>query len=314
MHIVILDAETLQLTDEHYQQLNQLGTYELYGRTQSHEVIERAQHAQAIITNKVPITAQHLQQLPQLRYIGITATGVDNIDVAAADYHNVTVKNVPTYSTQSVAQLTIGLLINIAHQINHHSQAVKHGDWANQPHFSFWERPLIELAGLNLGLVGFGAIAQQVAAIGYAMGLNIQVYNRSPEKVLPPYQAVNWDELLQYNDIISLHCPLTDSTKQCINEHSLAQLKQGAILLNTARGGLIDEDALYQALTQGPLYAAGLDVMSQEPPKPDNPLLMLDNCFITPHIGWATLEARERVWQQTVNNLWAFQREHIQSN
>lgn len=307
MHIVVLDADTLKLPQSEYEKLTHLGTYDLYGSTQADQVIERAYSAQAIITNKVQITQQLLEQLPNLSYIGLTATGTDNIDTEAAERHGITVKNVPAYSTYSVAQLTLGLLLNITHQICHHNHAVKSGRWNNQQHFSFWDKPLMELAGLKLGLVGFGSIAQKVAELSHSLGMSVQVYNKTPSKIQPPYQAADWQTLLSQSDIISLHCPLTASTKQCINTDSLAQMKQGSILLNTARGGLIDEQALHQALTQGPLHAAGLDVMAQEPPQADNPLLQLDNCYITPHIGWATFEARSRAWQQVIDNLATFQ-------
>lgn len=307
MHIAVLDADTLKLPQSEYDKLAKLGSYKLYGSTQAEQVVERAYDAQAIITNKVQITQQLLGQLPNLRYIGLTATGTDNIDTEAAERHGITVKNVPAYSTYSVAQLTLGLLLNMSHQICHHNQAVKSGRWNDQQHFSFWEKPLMELAGLKLGLVGFGSIAQKVAELGHILGMSIQVYNKTPSKVQPPYQAVNWETLLSDSDVISLHCPLNQTTKHCINANSLAQMKQGTILINTARGGLIDEQALHQALTQGPLYAAGLDVMTQEPPQADNPLLQLDNCYITPHIGWATFEARSRAWQQVIDNLATFQ-------
>lgn len=303
MHIVILDAETLKLPENEYQKLNQLGTYTMYPHTSADQIIERAYDADAIITNKVSINAYHMKQLPNLKYIGLTATGMDNIDTEAAPEYGVKVNNVPAYASYSVAQLTIGLLIDIAHQISHHHRAVKSGNWAEQKQFSFWERPLMELAGLKLGLVGFGDIAQKVADIATSLGMTIQVYNRTPSKVPHPYKAVDWQTLLKDSDIVSLHCPLTRETQKCINSHSLAQMKQNAILLNASRGGLIDEQALYQALTEGPLYAAGLDVMTQEPPQADNPLLQLDNCYITPHIGWATMEARLRAWQQVVEQL-----------
>lgn len=306
MHIVILDADTLKLPQSEYQKLEKIGSYELYKSTHSDQIIDRAYNADAIITNKAQINSKHMDQLPNLKYIGITATGVDNIDTQAAQQRGITVTNVPAYSTYSVAQLTIGLLLNISHQIGPHNDAVKQGDWAAQEHFSFWQHPLMELANLNIGLVGFGAIGQKVAEIAHALGLNILIFNRTPSKVKAPYKAASWEELLQNSDIISLHCPLTEQTRHCINRDSLNMIKSGAILLNTSRGGLIDEQALYDALTQGSLYAAGLDVMEAEPPQADNPLLSLDNCFITPHIGWATLEARQRLWEQVVNNLISF--------
>lgn len=311
MKIIILDGYAANPGDLDWTPLLELGQVELYDRTPEDRVLERIGDAEAVITNKVPFCAERLRLLPGLKYIGVTATGYNIIDVAAARGQGVTVSNIPAYSTASVAQMTFALLLELTQQVGRHAAAVVAGKWAAAPDFCFWETPLAELEGLTLGLVGFGAIGRRVARIATAFGLQVVVATRSPERYrdLPDNAGIHFvslDELLQSSDVVSLHCPLTSETERLIDAERLALMRPGALLINTSRGALVDEDALATALNQGRLAGAGLDVLSSEPPAADNPLLTARNCLITPHIAWATGAARQRLLDIAVANLEAF--------
>lgn len=270
-------------------------------------VVRRAKDAEVILTNKTVLDEFVLGLLPNLKYIGVLATGYNVVDLEAARKRGIVVTNIPAYSTESVAQMAIAHLLNITQQVAHYAGEVQNGVWSAQPDFCYWNTPLIELAGKKMGIVGFGNTGQATARIAEALGMEIWVYTSKPKKCLPKkYQKADLNELFSICDVVSLHCPLTPDTKEMVNSFRLSLMKQGAILINTSRGGLIDEKALEQALLSGKLLGAGLDVLSSEPALNGNPLLKLKNCFITPHIAWATREARYRLMNQAVENLKAW--------
>lgn len=311
MKIVVLDGYAANPGDLDWSPLEALGEVEVFDRTPADKVLERCRDAEIVLTNKVPFDAERIQALPQLRYIGVTATGYNIIDLEAARKQGVIVTNVPAYSTASVAQMTFALLLELTQNVGHHSHLVRWGHWSEAPDFCFWDKPLIELAGLTMGLVGFGQIARAVAGIAAAFGMQVQVFTRSPEKYRhqPEYSGiafVDLEELLRTSDVVSLHCPLTPETDKLINAERLALMKPGAYLINTGRGQLIDEPALAEALKQKRLAGAGLDVLSVEPPPGSNPLLTAPNCFVTPHIAWATRAARQRLLDTVIANVRAF--------
>lgn len=308
MKIVVLDGYALNPGDLDWGCLEQFGNVTVYDRTDTEaEAIARIGDAQIILTNKVPITDSLLDACPSIRLICEQATGYNNIDCTAARIRSIPVCNVPSYSTDSVAQLTFALLLEICHNVGLHSTQVHQGMWCDSPIFCFWSAPLTELKGKTLGIIGLGRIGRAVARIATAFGMEVIAYSRSRRAECTPLaQYVELDELLSRSDVISLHCPLFPETEKLINEETLSRMKDGAILLNTSRGGLIDEAAVTQALTSGKLRAAGLDVVSVEPMRQDNPLLTAPNCFITPHIAWAPLEARSRLMSILVENIRAF--------
>ncbi len=311
MKIVVLDGYAANPGDLDWSPLEAFGEVEVYERTPADKVLERCREAEIVLTNKVPFDAERIGALPKLRYIGVTATGYNIIDLQAAEEHGVTVTNVPAYSTASVAQMTFALLLELTQNVGHHSHLVRWGHWSEAPDFCFWDKPLIELAGLTMGLVGFGQIARAVAGIAAAFGMKVQVFTRSPEKYRnqPEYASVAFvdlEELLRTSDVVSLHCPLTPETDRLINAERLGLMKPGAYLINTGRGQLVDEDALAAALKQKRLAGAGLDVLSVEPPPGSNPLLTAPNCFVTPHIAWATRAARQRLLDTVIANVGAF--------
>jgi glycerate dehydrogenase len=311
MKIVVLDGYTANPGDLDWSPLEELGELKVYDRTAPDQVLTRIGDARSVITNKVPFDAARLQQLPQLKYIGVTATGYNIIDVEAARQQHVTVTNIPAYSTASVAQMTFALLLELTQQVGLHASAVASGRWSAAPDFCFWDKPLVELEGKTLGLVGFGQIAQRVAKIASVLGMQIIATTRNPAKYMgnlmhAKISFVSVEELLRSSDIVSLHCPLTAETTRFINAERLALMKPTALLLNTSRGGVIDEAALADALNSDHLAGAGLDVLSSEPPTADNPLLSARNCLITPHIAWATGAARKRLLTVAIANLKAF--------
>lgn len=311
MKIIVLDGYAANPGDLDWTPLLELGQIELYDRTPADRILERVQDAEAVITNKVPFGADRLRQLPRLKYLGVTATGFNIVDVVAAREQGITVTNIPAYSTASVAQLTFALLLELTQQVGRHAAAVRGGKWTEAPDFCFWETPLVELEGLTFGLVGFGTIGRRVARIALAFGLRVIVATRSPERYREqPENAgidfVSLEALLQASDVVSLHCPLTRETERLIDARRLALMRPNALLINTSRGALVDEDALATALNRGRLAGAGLDVLSSEPPTAGNPLLSARNCFITPHIAWATGAARQRLLEIAVANLKAF--------
>jgi len=311
MKIVVLDGYAANPGDLDWSPLEAFGEVEVYERTPADKVLERCREAEIVLTNKVPFDAERIGTLPKLRYIGVTATGYNIIDLQAAEEHGVTVTNVPAYSTASVAQMTFALLLELTQNVGHHSHLVRWGHWSEAPDFCFWDKPLIELTGLTMGLVGFGQIARAVAGIATAFGMKVQVFTRSPEKYRdqPEYSSVAFvdlEELLRTSDVVSLHCPLTPETDRLINAERLGLMKPGAYLINTGRGQLVDESALAEALKQKRLAGAGLDVLAVEPPPGSNPLLTAPNCFVTPHIAWATRAARQRLLDTVIANVGAF--------
>lgn len=308
MKIVILDGYTLNPGDLSWDGLKALGSCEFHDRTPPEKIVERSSGAQAILVNKVKITKDIISQLSQtLKYVGVLATGYDNVDVATCKSAGITVTNVPGYSTDSVAQLVFALMIELTHHVGEHNRLVQQGEWSRCPDFAFWKFPLIELSGKNLGIIGYGKIGKAVAKIAEAFGMKVLVHSRTkPADLASSIGFVSLDDLLGQSDFISLHCPLTDQARNMINEQSLAKMKKSAFLINTGRGALIDESALRVALEKETIAGAAIDVLSKEPPPIDHPLIGLPNCIVTPHFGWATREARERLMNVAVNNLKAF--------
>lgn len=308
MKIVVLDGYTLNPGDLDWAPLKQLATCILHPRTRPEQLIERAQGATILLTNKVVISAKAMAELPDLRYIGVLATGVNVVDLKAAKERNIVVTNVPGYSTDSVAQLTFALLLEMVQQVGHHAQRVKQGAWVSCEDFSFRDLPLMELAGKTFGVVGYGQIGRRVAAIARAFGMRLMVQTAHPEKHKkePGVEFVDIDRLFSDSDVISLNCPLTPETEQLVNTARLARVKQGALLINTGRGQLVNEAAVADALENGYLGGYATDVLSTEPPAPDNPLLQAPHCIITPHLAWATFEARSRLLSIVVDNIVAY--------
>ena len=307
MKIVVLDAYTLNPGERRWEELEELGEVVVHDRTAQLDVVRRAKDAEVVLTNKTILDGFILNLLPKLKYIGVLATGYNVVDLDVARQRGIVVTNIPAYSTQSVAQMAIAHLLNITQRVAHYAHEVHNGVWSAQPDFCYWNTPLIELAGKKIGIVGFGNTGQATAQIAEALGMEVWVYTSKPKKSLPKkYQKVTLNELFSACDVVSLHCPLTAENKEMVNSFRLSLMKQGAILINTSRGGLIDEKALEQALLSGKLLGAGLDVLSSEPVPNGNPLLKLKNCFITPHIAWATRESRMRLMNQAVENLKAW--------
>ncbi|ORJ57144.1 D-2-hydroxyacid dehydrogenase [Geothermobacter hydrogeniphilus] len=311
MKIVYLDAYTANPGDLSWEPLEQLGDLSVYDRSAEAEVLSRIGDAEIVLTNKVTFDRARFAALPNLRYVGVTATGYNIIDLEAAREHGVTVTNVPAYSTASVAQMTFALLLELTQQVGHHNHLTSWGHWTDAPDFCFWDRPQVELAGLTFGLVGFGQIGQRVARIAAAFGMKVQVFTRNPDRYHGnlDYARVHFvvlEELLKTSDVVSLHCPLTEETSRLINAERLALMKRGAYLINTSRGGVIDEEALADALKEKRLAGAGLDVLTLEPPEHGNRLLAAQNCFVTPHIAWATRASRQRLFDTLTANIEAF--------
>lgn len=308
MKIVVLDGYGLNPGDLSWDAVSQLGELTVYDRTSSEEIIERSAGAEAILTNKTVITAEIMEALPDLKYIGVLATGYNVVNIDAAREKGIVVTNIPAYSTPSVAQMVFAHILNIAQQVQHHSEEVRKGRWTNNADFCFWDTPLIELREKKIGLVGLGHTGYNTARIAIGFGMQVTAYTSKSSLQLPPeIKKRTLDELFSECDIVSLHCPLTDETKELVNAERLRLMKPTAILINTGRGPLVNEQDLADALNAGKLYAAGLDVLSSEPPKADNPLLTARNCYITPHIAWASLEARTRLMDILVENIKAFQ-------
>ncbi|WOD43904.1 D-2-hydroxyacid dehydrogenase [Hwangdonia lutea] len=310
MKIVVLDGYTLNPGDLSWNGIEQFGDLVVYDRTgfETEEIIKNIGDAEAVFTNKTPLSKEVLTQVPQLKYIGVLATGYNIIDVNTAKALGITVANVPTYGTKAVAQFAMALLLEMCHHVGDHSKAVKDGAWTKSLDFCFWNTPLIELDGKTLGIIGFGEIGQATAKIAQAFGLNILAYSRSkkPELETETCKYVSLDELLNASDIISLHCPQTEATTGIINKNNIDKMKDGVMLINTSRGGLIVEEDLKNALNSGKVAGAAVDVVSTEPIKADNPLLSAKNCIITPHIAWAPKASRTRMMQTAVENLKAY--------
>ena len=310
MKIVVLDGYTENPGDLSWGRLEELGEFIVYDRsslTDEDEAIARIGEAEIVITNKTPITKRVLDSCPSIRYIGVLATGYNVVDYVYAAKKGIPVTNVPGYGTDTVAQFTFALLLEICHHVAHHSEAVHAGRWEQSPDFCFCDYPQIELAGKTIGIIGFGRIGQKVGTIAKAFGMKVLAH--SPHeyesgKAIGTY--VNLDTLLAESDVISLHCPLFPESEGIINQATIAKMKDGVILLNNGRGPLVVEQDLADALNSGKIQAAAVDVVSAEPIKGDNPLLTAKNCFITPHIAWATKEARQRIMDCAVNNVKAF--------
>lgn len=306
-NIVVLDGYTLNPGDLSWEALRQLGRCEIHDRTPAADVVRRAAGAQVVLTNKTVLTREQIGSLPELRYIGVLATGFNCVDAVAARERGIPVCNVPTYGTRSVAQHTLALLLELTQRCGHHAATVAEGRWAACPDFCYADYPLIELDGLTLGIVGFGRIGRAVAELARAFGMNIIADDhRIPAEAPGWVKFVPMDELLRTSDVISLHCPLTPQTKQLVNAERLALMKPSAFLLNTSRGPLIDEAALAAALNSGRLAGAALDVLSVEPPPPEHPLFAATNCLVTPHIAWASQAARKRLLATAIENVRAF--------
>jgi glycerate dehydrogenase len=307
LKIVILDGFALNPGDLSWDSMKNLGECTFYDRTSPAEVFERAIGADALITNKVVISKALIDQLPQLKYIGVTATGYNVVDIQAAVERKITVTNIPAYSTDSVAQLVFSHILNVANRVELHATSVRNGDWTKSPDFSYSKSAQVELAGKTLGIVGYGQIGQKVAEIGKAFGMKVIFQNRSVKTDLPSgVTQKSLTEVFTESDFISLNCPLTAENKEFVNSALLSKMKSTSVLINTGRGGLISEQNLAEALNSGQIAAACLDVLSTEPPAGDNPLITAKNCFITPHIAWATFEARQRLLSITVDNLRSF--------
>lgn len=310
MKIVVLDGYALNPGDLSWQGFEAFGEVTVYDRTSftdKEEIIERIGEAEAILTNKTPIDEEVLAAVPQLKYIGVIATGYNVVDLEAAGKRKIPVTNIPAYGTDAVAQFTFALLLEIANQVGVHNDSVQQGEWQRSIDFTYQKTPLMELQGKTIGLVGYGEIAQATAMIAHAFNMKVIYWNHRPKAPQAEWaQQVSIDELYQQSDIISLHVPQTAETQAMINQESIAKMKDGVILLNTARGGLIDEAAVADALNAGKIFAAGVDVISKEPMAENNPLLNAKNCIITPHIAWRPLETRERLMGIAVDNFAAF--------
>lgn len=305
--IVVLDGYTLNPGDLSWDGFKALGRVRVYDRTSSVQVAERIGGAHIVLTNKTPIDAETLKLCPHVEYIGVLATGYNVVDLTAAKARGIVVTNVPAYGTQAVGQFAIALLLEICHHIGHHDQAVKAGRWSQSGDFCFWDYPLIELAGKTMGIVGLGRIGQVTARIATALGMEVIAYDKNPcfeGEALAKY--VSLEELYRRSDVICLHCPLFEENRGMINRRSIAQMKDGVIIINNSRGQLIVEQDLAQALHSGKVYAAGLDVVCTEPMNLDSPLLKAPNCLITPHISWASSESRARLLKTAEENLQAF--------
>ncbi|MDE5840362.1 MAG: D-2-hydroxyacid dehydrogenase [Muribaculaceae bacterium] len=305
MRIVVLDGYGMNPGDLSWDGLKKLGDVTVYDRTAPSDVVERSAGADILLTNKTVIDRHIIESLPDLKYIGVLATGYNVVDTAAAREKGITVTNIPAYSTDSVAQMVFSLLLAITNGVEHYTAENRGGRWSRNADFCYWDSPLTELAGKTMGIVGLGNIGSRVAAIALAFGMKVTALTSKTPDQLPAGvgKAENLDRLLRDSDVVSLHCPLTDSTKHLINASSLARMKPSAILINTGRGPLVDEQALADALNCGNLRGAGVDVLSCEPPAPDNPLLHARNCYTTPHLGWATVEARRRLMDIAVANV-----------
>ena len=308
MKIVVLDGLTLNPGDLSWNALEALGEVTVYDRTAPAELMERAADAPVLFTNKTIIDAAAIHALPQLKYIGVLATGYNVVDIDAARECGVVVTNIPAYSTHSVAQMVFAHILNITQHVDHYANEARQGVWSSQADFSYSNTPLIELAGKKIGIVGLGNTGSATARIAQGFGLEVHAFTSKEGSALPEgvQKAASIDELFQTCDIVSLHCPLTADTKELVNARRLSLMKKTAILINTGRGPLVNEADLAAALERGDLAAAGIDVMVSEPPVAENPLLKCANCYITPHIAWATKEARVRLMAQTVKNLEAY--------
>lgn len=313
MKIVVLDGYTLNPGDLSWEGISQFGDLTVYDRTAYKPggedlVVERAREADAILLNKTLLNREMIGRLPKLKYVGVLATGYNIVDIEAARERDIVVTNVPTYGTTAVAQMTFALLLELCHHVGEHSRAVHNGEWVENPDWSFWKYPLVELAGKTMGIIGYGRIGSEVGKIAKAFGMEVLAMASSPKPELETesLRFAPLDEILEKSDVISLHVPLFDSTKGMINKESIDKMKRNVMIINTSRGPLIVEEDLAEALNTGRIAGAALDVVSSEPIDPDNPLLKADNCILTPHIAWAPKESRKRLMDVAVKNLKEF--------
>jgi len=309
MNIVVTDGFTLNPGDNPWDEIERLGTLTVYDRTAPGELIDRCRDADVLIVNKTQVREPSLEQLPSLRYITLSATGYDVVDVAAAGRRGIPVSNVPIYGTDSVAQYVFSAVLHLWHNISVHDEAVKAGEWTRNPDWSFWKRPLVELAGKTIGVVGFGRIGRRVGELAHAFGMSVLAYDtyRGADPGYAPFSWSSLEDLFAGSDIVSLHCPLTTDNYGFVNRRLLGYMGPSAILINAARGPLVNEGDLAAVLNEGKIAAAAVDVVAVEPIRPENPLLTARNLVITPHMAWATLEARKRLTAIIVDNLRAFQ-------
>ena len=314
MKIVVLDGYAANPDDLSWESLKEWGKLTVYDRTSAEDLIKRAQDADMVLTNKCRLKEEELRQLPRLKYIGELATGYNNIDIEYAHRHGIVVSNIPSYSTESVVQMTFAHIFNITNQVSHYASEVRAGRWSRNPDFCYWDTPLRELAGRTLGIVGLGHIGMRVAQVAHCMGMDVFALTSKEKDQLPVgVQKTTLEGLLGVSDILTLHCPLSSDTYHLINEERLAKMHEGSVLINTSRGALVDENAVADALASGHLLAYGADVMSKEPPRADNPLLSQARAYLTPHIAWATFEARQRLMKIAVENVKAFVEGHPQN-
>ncbi len=307
MKIVILDGYGMNPGDMSWQPIEELGELTVYDRTAPAEVVERARGAGIVLTNKTVLDAATIDTLPDLKYIGVLATGYNVVDLEAARLRGIVVTNIPAYSTDSVAQMVFAHLLAITNRVEHYAADNRAGRWAHCPDFCYWDEPVSELAGKTFGIVGLGNIGRAVARIALAFGMKVKAFTSKDASALPAGVAkASLDEIFATCDVVSLHCPLTESTRHMVNADRLALMKPSAILINTGRGPLVDDRALADALNGHRIHAAGIDVMTTEPPAADNPLLTARNCFITPHQAWATTEARARLLAIAAGNIRAY--------
>lgn len=305
--IVLLDGYTVNPGDLSWEPLQALGQLVICDRTSPDQVAERAKDAEIILTNKVKITGTVMDQLPHLKFICVLATGYNVVDVMAAKRHGIIVSNIPAYSTMSVAQHVFALLLNLVNHVDHYASENRKGRWSHNPDFCYWDKPIVELSGKLFGIVGLGNIGSRVALIAQSFGMRVAAFTSKRVEELPGgVEKMSFSDLLSHSDVLSLHCPLTQDTCHLINRQALSLMRPSAILINTARGPLVDEDAVAEALSLGRLHAYAADVLSEEPPATNNPLLGIPNAYITPHIAWASVDARQRLIDICVANVKAF--------
>jgi glycerate dehydrogenase len=308
LKIVVLDGYTLNPGDLTWSGIEQQGTLAVHDRTAPDQIMARLADAEIVFTNKTPLTREHFAANPQIRFVGVLATGYNVVDITVARECGIPVSNIPTYGTMAVAQFTMALLLELCHRVGRHADSVRAGDWSACKDFCYWLNPLVELDGKTLGIIGFGRIGQAFGKIAQAFGMNILAVDEYPDKRLESatLRYTTLDDLYAKADVISLHCPLSDNNSGMINQVSIGKMKPGVLILNTSRGPLINEAELAEALKSGRVAGAAVDVLSSEPPVPDNPLLSAQNCIVTPHIAWATREARTRLINVAADNLAAF--------
>lgn len=316
MKIVVLDGYSTNPGDFSWNWLKKYGEVTVFDRTPENQILHRAEEAELLIVNKTPLPAEILHQLQHLRYIGLLSTGYNIVDLDACRKKGIVVANVPTYSTQAVAQMVFSFLLEHCNQVALHNASVKHGEWASNPDFCYWRVPLIELYQKTIGIIGFGKIGRAVAKVAQAFEMNALIFTPHPDPALEMSHLhfVSLDELLAESDFVTLHCPLTSSTRDMANASFFAKMKRTAFFINTSRGGVVDETALYEALKKKTIAGAGLDVLATEPPAADNKLFQCDNCFITPHIAWAGYETRRRLLTVVEENIQAFLAGEPQNN